>query len=249
MDPQFAIPENWKAPRELNRAVPRETTLTARGRMMQVMGCIFLIAGIPLYVWLHNDTVRTDTQNEVLRSQGVQAEGEITRLWTRDRGREHMVAYAFTANGLRLHGESQVPSNRWDGMQKAGFLPVRYLPTNPAVNHPAAWEAPSTPVWAPFLFVGFLGAAGVFLLWILRRQKQLAAEGTPAPGVVTRCVRIKNGWVVRYRYRAKDGTELNGRDRAPARLDPGTPVCILYGPENPRHSALYPGCTCRVVAS
>ena len=70
--------------------------------------------------------VQTSAQSELLRTQGKDAHGEIVRLWRRDRGRIPMVGYAFTANGVRLTGESSVPSGMWAGVQKAGFMPVRY---------------------------------------------------------------------------------------------------------------------------
>ncbi|HUB77759.1 MAG TPA: DUF3592 domain-containing protein [Bryobacteraceae bacterium] len=246
MDPQFAIPENWTAPRELTRALPRETRLTARGRFMLVMGWLFLIAAIPLYVWMHNDVVQKTERSQLLRAQGQEANGEIARLWSADRGRQHMVGYAFTANGVRIKGEAAVPADQWAEIQKAGFLPVRYLPSDPAINHPAAWEA-SPNLWMPILAPAILAAGGVFLLWTLGRQKQLAAEGVPAPGVITRCFRVKNGWRVRYQFRLKDGTIGKGRDQASRKLDAGTSVCVLYRAESPGRNQLYPGCSYRVV--
>jgi hypothetical protein len=247
MDPQSAFPENWAPPRELTRALPRETQLTGRGKFMVTMAWLFLIAAIPLYVWMHNQQVQTGEHNELLRTQGKEANAEIVRLWRRDRGRVAMVGYAFTANGGRLTGESSVPSAIWPGIQKAGFLPVRYLPSDPAINHPAAWEANTSPAWMPFVFPAMLAGGGAFLLWNLHRQSLLAAEGTPVVGVVTKCFRIKNGWVVRYQFRMKDGTVASGRDRRDRKLEAGVPVCVLYRPDNPRQNQLYPTCMHRVV--
>jgi hypothetical protein len=246
MDPQFAIPEDWTAPRELTRALPRETQLTARGRFMLVMGWMFLVATIPLYVWMHNDVVRTTGRNELLRTQGQEANGEIARLWTEGRGHTPMVRYAFTANGVLVRGEAAAPSSQWASLQKAGFLPVRYLPSNPSINHPAAWEA-STNIWLPLIAPAILAVGAAVMFWKLRRQNQLAAEGVPAPGVVTRCIRVKNGWMVRYQFRMKDGTLARGRDQIYRRQEPGTPVCVLYRAENPGRNQLYPVCSYRVV--
>jgi hypothetical protein len=69
----------------------------------------------------------------------------------------------------------------------------------------------------------------------------------PAAGVVTKCFRIKNGWVVRYQFRMKDGTVTSGRDRRDRKLEAGAPVCVLYNSENPRRNQLYPTCMYRVV--
>jgi hypothetical protein len=214
---------------------------------MVVMAGMLLTGAIPLYVWMHNQQVRTAAHNELLRTQGQEAKGEIVRLWRRDRGRVPMVGYAFTANGVRLRGESSVPSAAWPGIQKAGFLPVRYLPSNPAINHPAAWEASTPPSWLLLLVPAMLVAGGGFLLWNLHRQSQLAAEGTPAAGVVTKCFRVKNGWMVRYQFRLKDGTVASGRDQIYRKLEAGVSVCVLYRSENPRRNQLYPTCMYRVV--
>jgi hypothetical protein len=247
MDPQFAFPENWAPPRELTRALPRETQLTGRGKFMTIMAWMLLIAAIPLYVWMHNQEAQTKAHSELLRTQGQEATGEIMRLWRRDRGRVPMVGYAFTANGVRLAGEASVPSAMWPSIQKAGFLPVRYVPSNPAINHPAAWEASTPPDWMAFLVPAMLVAGGGLLLWKIHRQSQLAAEGTPAAGVVTRCFRVKSGWMVRYQFRLKDGTVASGRDQIYRKLEAGAPVCVLYRSENPRRNQLYPTCMYRVV--
>ena len=247
MDPQFPIPENWTPPRELTRSLPRETQLTARGRFMLVMSWMFLLAAVPLYVWMHNDVVQKTQRNTLLRTQGQEVNGEISRLWSGDRGREHMVGYAFTANGVRLRGEASVPADKWAGIQKTGFLPVRYLPSNPAINHPAAWET-STNIWLPLIAPAILAAGGAFLFWTLRRQNQLTAEGVAAPGVVVRCVRVKNGWMVRYQFRVKGGAIEKGRSQTNRKFEAGAPVCILYRSDNPRRNDLYPGCSYRVAS-
>jgi hypothetical protein len=248
MDPQFAFPENWAPPRELTRALPRETQLTGRGKLMTVMAWVFLMATIPLYVWRHNQEAPAKAHSELLRTQGIEANGEIMRLWRRNGGRVSMVGYAFTANGARLTGESSVPAAMWPGIQKAGFLPVRYLPSDPSINHPAAWEASTSPASMPFLFPAMLAGAAGLLFWNLHRQSQLAAEGTPTAAVVTRCFRVKNGWMARYQFRLKDGTVASGRDQTYRQLEAGATVCVLYRSQNPRRNQLYPNCLYRVVA-
>jgi hypothetical protein len=248
METSVAFPENWTPPRELTRALPRETQLSGRGKLMAVMGWIFLMASIPVYILMQNQDRERTARVEALRTQGREANGEIVRLW-HSSGKSHtpMVSYAFTANGVRLHGESSVPGDSWDGIQKVGFLPIRYLPSNPATNHPAAWEESGPPAWMTFIFPVILVVAGAFMLWNLRRQSQVAAEGVPAAGVVTKCFRVKNGWVVRYQFRVKDGTVGFGRDQVHRKLEAGAAVCVLYLPEKPGRCFLYPMCSYRVV--
>lgn len=247
MDPTVSFPQNWTAPRELTRALPRETRISGRGMFNVILGILFLIAAIALGFWLYNDGLQQAAQTAVLRSQGQQATAEITKLWHQGKDSTPMVRYAFTANGVRIRGDASVPKALWPGLQKAGFLPVRYLPSNPTVNHPAAWDRPTVPAWFPFLIPSVWAVGSVILLFNLRRQGQVAAEGTPTAGVVTKCFRIKGGWSVRYQFRAKDGTILQGRDRVWDRMQPGANICVLYLPENPRRNYVYPMCLYRVV--
>ena len=248
MEPGFAFPEDWTAPRELTRALPRETQLSGRGKFMAIMGSIFLMAAIPVYILIQNQDRERAARVEALRVQGREANGEIVRLWhTGGKSHTPKVGYAFTANGVRLSGESSVPDALWAGIQKAGFLPVRYLPSNPAINHPAAWEESGPPPWMVFIFPAILAVAGSFVLWNLRRQSRLAAEGVPAAGVVTKCFRVKNGWVVRYQFRMKDGTVGVCRDQVSRKLEAGEAVCVLYLPEMPGRCLVYPMSSDRVV--
>jgi hypothetical protein len=205
-----------------------------------ILGVVFLIAAITLGVWLNHDGERQAGQTAALRSQGQEASAEITRLWHQGKSSTPMVAYAFTANGIRIRGDAAVPQSVWPALRKAGFLPVRFLPSNPTVNHPAGWERPALPAWFPFLIPGVWAIGSGILLFSVRRQGQVAAEGLPAAGVVSRCTRIKGGWSVRYQFRAKDGVIAKGRDRVWSRLEPGAAICVLYLPENPRRNYVYP---------
>ena len=229
------------------RALPRETRISGRGMFNVILGGVFMIAAIYLGYWMRNDGERRASQTTVLHTQGQQATGEIGRLWSTDRGRVHMVGYTFTANGIRLRGEASVPRERWAAIQKAGFLPIRFLPSNPAVNHPAAWDEAGVPDWFPFVFPLVWAGCSAILLIGLRRQGQIAAEGVPTAGVITRCFRIKGGWAARYQFRTDDGSIAKGRNRVSSRLEPGAAICVLYLPQNPRRCSIYPLSAYKVV--
>ncbi len=241
MNPPVSFPENWTAPRELTRALPRETSMTGSALFMAVIAGLMILGCVPLFLFIRTQDDRVKARNEVLRTQGREATGEVQRLW-RTSGKEsrNMVEYAFTANGVRLNGQSSVPSARWDNVRKAGFLPIRYLPSDPAVNHPAAWEQSTEPAWAPFTAPAILLAGGSFLVVILRRQAELMAQGMPAVGVVTRSSRVKGGWALRYQFRMKDGSTALGSSQVRRRVEVGATVCVLYLPQNPRRNQVYP---------
>jgi hypothetical protein len=248
MDPSFAFPENWTAPRELTRALPRETSMTGRAIFMAVLSGMLLLGSIPLFLMLRSDNQRDTARAQALRTQGREANGEIVRLW-RQSNKSHtpMVTYAFTANGIRLTGDASVPGEFWDKIQKAGFLLIRYLPSDPKINHPLAWEPSTEPAWVPFLLPAVLAGASIVLVINLRRQAAVAAEGVPTAGVVTKCFRVKGGWAVRYQFRIKDGAVRRGSSQVPLRLEVGAAICVLYLPQNPRRNQMYPTCLYRVA--
>ncbi len=247
MDANVAFPENWTPPRELARALPRETQISGRGMFNVILGVVFLLAAIALGFWIHNDGAQQAAQTSALHSQGQEANAEITKLSREGKGSTPTVSYAFTASGVRITGQASIPNDLWPGLQRAGFILVRYLPSNPAVNHPAAWDQAGVPAWFPFLIPSMWAVGALLLLNMLRRQAQVAAEGMPAPGVVTKCVRIKGGWSARYQFRLKDGGIAKGRDRVFTRMEPGANLCVLYLPENPRRNYVYPLCLYRVA--
>jgi hypothetical protein len=222
--------------------------MTGRAIFTAIMAGTLLLGSIPAFVFFRSQNERNMARAEALRTQGSEANGEIVRLWhSSNKSHTPMVTYAFTANGIRLKGDASVPGEWWGKIQKAGFLPIRYLPSDPSINHPAAWDPPTDPAWVPFILPVALAGVSIFLLINLRRQARLAAEGVPAAGVVTKCFRVKGGWAVRYQFRMKDGAIGRGSSQVPGRLEVGAAICVLYLPQNPRRNQKYPTCFYRVV--
>lgn len=251
MDPKVSFPENWSPPPELGRALPRETSMTGRGTFEVILAVVLLVAAIPVFLLVRNQDAQQAARTKALRVGGREASGQIVRLWHKlgHKGRSStaMVTYEFTADGGRFTGNCSVPKELWDGFQEAGLLPVRYLPANPNINHPLAWEESPTPVWITVLFPVVLAAGGIALLMSLRGQAEVAAEGMPAVGVVTRCYRVKRGWVVRYQFRTQDGPIFQGSSQVGRRVEAGASVCVLYLARNPRRNQTYPLCSYKVT--
>jgi hypothetical protein len=245
MDTPVSFPESWTPPRELSRALPREIHMSARAIFMAVVAALLLAAAVPMFLLVQNEGAQRAARIESLRAQGREAQGEITRLWREGNSSTPMVAYAFSADGRRFQGKSSVPARLWDGLQKGGFLPVRFLPSDPKINHPLAWEESPQPPWVPFLFPAWLVGWGIVLAAKLRLQAAVVAEGLPTAGIVTGCHRTKGGWTVRYRFRTKDGAMAKGSTQT-RKMETGATVCVLYLPQNPRRNLMYPACLYRV---
>ena len=240
MEPNVSFPENWSPPPELARALPREVRRSGRGTFLVVMALVFLIAAIPLVLVVRNAAAQESARAESLRKEGREATGEIVRLWNTGKSSTPMVTYAFTAGGRRFRGESSVPGRFWDGLQRAGFLPIQFLPADPNINHPLAWQEDLPPAWLPFALPAILMGCALALLASHRREAALAAVGLATAGVVTRCHRVKGGWSARYWFRTREGAIMKGSSLTKRAQEIGATVCILYLPENPRRNQIYP---------
>jgi hypothetical protein len=239
MDPNVSIPEGWTAPPELTGAVPRETRMSEEGASSATLVTFIMLAAMALAVWISVAQARQKARTEALRREGREAAGKTTDLLHKS----NKVIYAFNANGVALTGEADAPRDTWDGLRTGDPLAIRFLPSNPAINHPAGWEASSN--WGLLVAPAWLAVGGILILIDLRGQRRMVAEGVATAGVVTRCSRRRRGWFVDYQFRAADGTVVTGsRD---LRLEAGTTICVLYLPEDPRKNQPYPGSRYRAV--
>ena len=246
-DATVSFPENWAPPRELTRALPRETRILGMGRLQTILGWGMLVAAVGFFLLVRGEGKQQAARIEMIRAQGRDGDGRITSLWRQGRSSTPMVAYAFTVNGARIQGEAEAPRSLWLRMRIADHLPVRFVPSNLAVNHPADWEEIASPGWLPLSLPALFVPLGMFILWSLKQQRRLVAEGLPAAGVITGCYRVKNGWTAQYQFRTKDGTAGRGRGQAYSKFETGTTVCVLYLAENPGRNQLYPTSTYQVV--
>jgi hypothetical protein len=121
-------------------------------------------------------------------------------------------------------------------------VPVRYVPADPTINHPAGWQMDVTPEWLPFLIAAILIADAGLVAFMLWRQWYLLGEGRPALGIVLTARRTGRRSIVRYEFRGLNGAVMKGRCSSKSRTlwGEGSTVCILYDPENPKRNAVYP---------
>ena len=83
-----------------------------------------------------------------MHEQGREAEGRVTRHWrTGDKDSQPMLAYEFDCEGQVWQGSSSAPARVWRGLPVGSPIAVRFLPSDPARNHPRAWEPSVLPPW------------------------------------------------------------------------------------------------------
>ena len=233
---------NWQPPDGLGYSSLRPVRLTRRGIVVAAAGVIFLIGG-PVAGYSSAYQIKRDQRrDDRLAWQGVPSTAVITRVW-RNSGKDerHLVSYRFTVEGSEWTGQVAVPPRIWTGLHSGAALPIRYVPGEPRINHPIEWPPSHEPNWLPWLTTGCFFLPAFLLLCLIQRQRRLLSEGRPAPGVVTRHRRTDKQVVVYYDFALLSGQVMKGKSSSGRRPPAvGSQVCVLYYPDNPRRSGLYP---------
>jgi hypothetical protein len=246
MDRDFSSIQSASIPRELTGPLPRRLRLSKNGNLMAAAAAIMLALAVASTFWVGFDRVQHLEHRAALRHDGRETVGEIRRVWSASRSMKTRVSYTFAVNGVPFVGEELVPDQLVRSFPESGTLPIRYLPSNPAVNHPAAWE------WsldldsfvAPILWIGLV----LFLFTTLRSEHWLVAKGLPAVGEITKCAPARRGgFSVNFDFRTEDGSVTKGSGWSQCRRETGERVCVLYHPENPKRNLSYPSLNYRVV--
>jgi hypothetical protein len=244
MDTNLHFDASPTVPSELTGQLPRNICPTGGGTQGTILGAILLsITGVYV-LWVGIDTAQRIQQRASLRRDGSDATAEIEKLSS---SRKTTISYTFTVGGATFAGEAKVPDEQFRSLWSARSLPIRYLPADPTVNHPAAWEWSALSdlylFFVPIIFV----VPGAAILLTMRMDRRLVAEGKPAVAAVTRYSRSKSGFNVKYEFRAEDGTTAKGGGWSQNRPEIGASMWVLYLPQNPGRNQPYPSLNYLVV--
>ena len=232
---------NWTPPDGLGYSSLRPVQLTGAGIALLVVAAALLLGAVAAAIGLGTTARRQAEDHRLLQEQGVNADARITRVWrSSDKDQQHLVSYRFTVEEREYVARKTVPARIWQTLKAGSSLPVRFLPSNPKVNHPIEWDETPMPDWVPYLVFAVLAAIACLCAIQLRNQMRLLTEGRPAPGIVTGQRRTKDGTVIRYEFTLLNGATAKGRGQSRRPPAIGSPVCVLYDPENPRRNAPYP---------
>jgi hypothetical protein len=234
--------EHWKPPDELTRARPRAVVLAPAGVALIVVSFLLVAGGIGVGIALDRLAGMQSSEQQLLAEQGEEADGVVTRQWrARSKDQQRWVAYQFSAGGGLFEGRSKAPRRQWDHLTVGTHLPVRYVRSNPSLNHPSGWPANTLPVWVPFLIAGLMVVSGGVVWLPIRSQYRLLSDGRPAPATITRYQHIQHGKVFYYEFPVLSGSVAKGRS-GPSHRPPeiGSTICVLYSPDDSARSAPYP---------
>ena len=233
--------ENWTPPDGLGYSSLRPVGLTGGGIALLVVAAMMLLGAVAAGIGLGTTAKRQAKDHRLLQEQGVNTEAQITRVWrSGDKNQQRLVSYRFTVQERAYAARKGVPSRIWQTLRAGSSLPVRFLPSDPKVNHPTEWDDTPMPSWLPYLLSGGLVAIAFGITIPLRIQMRLLTEGRPAPGTVTGHRRTKDGTILRYEFVLLNGATAKGRGQSRRPPAIGAPICVLYDPENPRRNAPYP---------
>jgi hypothetical protein len=226
-------------PSELSASVPRKVGLSESSRSMPIVLALLIGATVVSLSLYGKHVVSQMQQRSVLRAEGVEAQAEIASLIRAYRGPD-VVHYTFTADGRKISGLADVPPKLLRSLRESTFLAVRYLPSNPSVNHPAAWEWSLSSEWLAIVILMTLPILCAVTIPDAYINRQVLVWGTPVTGLVTRCTRERGVYTVKYEFHTKTGELVKGSGQSPGRREVGERIWILFLTQNPRRNRPYP---------
>ena len=242
MDPADSSRMTLEAPSELVGPLPRAVTLNDRdGRYALIVVLLFFVGGSIWLGWMGYDDVQQFKDRALLRSDGRIVVGEVTGF-SSSRSGPTKVHYTFILGGV-IHTGEAAEAVRWGPgltLHTSDRILVRFLPSDPAINHPDAWEWSIAVGWSSVAFQVFFWLIGAFTLFYLCRCRILPRKGNVAAGIVTRCVRKNDSFHIEYDFRIADGTSMKGSSDRNKEYETGATVWVLYLPKRPLRNDLYP---------
>lgn len=227
---------------ELTCPVPRKVQMSDGDAQYALWIVLLFFVGGGLWLgWKGYDDVQQFKHRALLRSDGRIIIGEVTGF-SFGRYTPMSVNYSFTVHGESYSGEALEPENPGPGtsFDKGDKILVRFLPSNPAINHPDAWEWSVAIGWWFVGFQVFFWAIGGFVLTLLLRDRRLARNGSTAAAIVTGCTPDDRRFRVEYEFRTGDGVVMKGHSDRADEYGIGATVWILYLPQRPKRNDMYP---------
>jgi hypothetical protein len=196
---------------------------------------VFIILGHLVY-----DDVKQFHQRAALSGNVREVVGDVTGF-TFAQYSPTSIDYEFTVNGVTYSGEAleSATPGRGKRFEEGDSILIRFLPSDPAINHPDAWEWSLTIGWSSALFVIFLTSIGGFEFVLLLRDRKLARVGKAAAAMVTSCTPKGRSFHVEYEFHA-DGTAVTGTNDGKDEYETGARVWVLYLPDKPQRNHIYP---------
>jgi hypothetical protein len=232
------------APGEIAGPVPRKIRLKLdRGdaRFLLTIIMLFLVGGSIWLGWNADYDLKQFRQRALLRSDGREVPGQVTGF-AYHRFAPLGIFYRFSVNGVTYSNEALTPNNPASGLalDKGDNLSILFLPSNPRINHPAAWQWSVLDGWYTVAGVAGCVVIGAVVLVGLLRDRKLARYGKATVGVVLGCTRDGRLYRIEYEFGTERNVSMKGRHSGPDEYGPGEKLWVLYLPEKPQRNSRYP---------
>ncbi len=254
-------------PPELLRSIPRNVVLSRAGKAAAGLAITLVAAAVAMGVALYITSVRDTARHREIIGRSAITNGNVVRLGSmRDHGKR-VVYYSFRVQGQAYSGNATLERRQWSGLQAGSPTSVRYLPADPQQNWIVGHEPAGIPVWLSGVAPVSLLIAPVVIGLTLRKERALLADGRAALGRVTRLKRIhgqhlggrglrygytpgqRSGYRVYYEFNDLSGARRTGRANVGSFVAPeGSPLVVVYNPDEPQRSAPYPLHCVRIAA-
>lgn len=248
MNPSFADRAVPVIPRELLGPTPRRVHVIGTGARNGIVGLALLAFAAIFGVWTCANATKQIRHRTALRHDGRVVVGDVTRQRDGDRTSGPFVEYTFSVHGAGFSGWAQMPDDLIGTIRPSDRIFVRFLPADPTINHPDAWE------WSLlfdakgiYVLVSF-SILGSIILAILYGERRFVREGSPTVGTVTSCALKERLFRLEYDFSTEDGASIKGSGESRIPREIGSNIYVLYLPQNPRRSRPYPTPNFRVEA-
>jgi hypothetical protein len=232
------------APLRLSNSRPRDVALTKGGWLLLALAVLLFQGAIGAGVALYGTARRHAEDRRALLQESVVTSGVVTALWPRG-DRYRRVEYEFAANGRVFRRVGRVSPERRAALQVGSPIEVRHVATDPAVNDLGGRPRTGIPMALPFIVAPVIGSLGVVCLVGIQRQRRLLSEGRVATATVTGDEKQSGSYgtslSIVYEFELVSGAVASGRAGTSGRPPAiGSTVTVLYDPDTPTRSRLYP---------
>jgi hypothetical protein len=222
---------------EINAKIPRKVSQSADTKIaltftLFVFGIFVIFTG-----WYVYSKVQEARQIKAVSREGLDAPARVTKVLPSRHG--SWVYYSFRFAGKVYQGEVNSQDMIWDA-HVGENIPIRFLPSDPSVNHPTPWDLWMWPdiVYVSVLLVTF-GAFAKLVLF-LYRERRLARIGLVTEGEVIACAPKGKTFRVDYEFYDENHTQFDGANEDSEEYKSGSSIRVIYLRKNPKRNDTYP---------
>lgn len=240
MEEEAKVPDSLErtCPPELLGPLPRRVQMSSTdASFLLIVALLFLGSGVAVCAYRCAEAIRQSERSAVLRRDGREILGKVTATHGGHGG--STVSYTFTVNGTAYLSKAEMPNYSLI-LHNSDPIAIRYLPSDPATNHPAMWEWSVQQNLIQYVFAVFFTTIGSIALAALLRDRKLARKGGVAEGVVTGCAPNKRQYRVEYEFRTDDGVRMHGHCDCWEEYRVGASIWIIYLRNRPQRNRSYP---------